>query len=68
MCTAAFFSLQCRAVLRVSKSASLADEQWGLQLSTKQAELLRVLFSMGLTAFVGAGTFVVIRYLTGLSE
>jgi hypothetical protein len=30
--------------------------------------LLRVLLSMGLTVFVGAGTFVVIRYLTGLSE
>jgi hypothetical protein len=37
-------------------------------VSTKQAELLRVLFSMGLTAFIGAGTFVVIRYLTGLPE
>jgi hypothetical protein len=37
-------------------------------LSTKQAELLRVLFSMALTAFIGAGTFAVIRYLTGLSE
>jgi hypothetical protein len=40
----------------------------GPPLNTKQVELLRVLFSMGLTAFVGAGTFVVIRYLTGLSE
>jgi hypothetical protein len=28
---------------------------------------LRVLFSVGLTAFIGAGTFVVIRYLTSLA-
>ncbi len=39
-----------------------------LRLSNKQVELLRVLFSIGLTAFVGAGTFMAIRYLIGLSE
>jgi len=40
----------------------------GAHLSTKQAHLLRILFSIGLTAVIGAGTFVVIRYLTKLSE
>jgi hypothetical protein len=34
---------------------------------TKQTELLRVLFSIGVTAFVAAGTFVTIRYLISLS-
>jgi hypothetical protein len=37
-----------------------------LHLDTKQVELVRVLFSIGLTAFVGVGTVIVIRYLIGL--
>jgi hypothetical protein len=40
----------------------------GPPLNTKQVELLRVLFSIGLTAFVGAGTFAAIRYLSVLSD
>jgi len=39
-----------------------------IYLKTKQVELLRILFCIGLTAFVGAGTFMTIRYLVGLSE
>jgi len=39
-----------------------------IYLKTKQVELLRILFSIGLTAFVGVGTFMTIRYLVGLSE
>jgi hypothetical protein len=38
-----------------------------IYLSTKQVELLRILFSVGLTALVGVGTFMIIRYLFGLS-
>jgi hypothetical protein len=33
----------------------------------KQVHLLRVLFSIGITAFVAVGTFMVIRYLIALS-
>jgi len=40
----------------------------GLRLSNKQVELFRVLFSVGMTAFVGGGTLIVLRYLIGLSE
>ena len=38
-----------------------------LHLNAKQVELLRVLFSVGLTAFVAVGTFLVIRHLNSLS-
>jgi hypothetical protein len=38
-----------------------------LHLDTKQVELVRLLFSIGLTAFVGVGTFIVIRHLIGSS-
>jgi hypothetical protein len=34
-----------------------------LHLSTKQVELVRLLFSIGLTAFVSVGTFLLIRHL-----
>jgi hypothetical protein len=39
-----------------------------IHLKTKQVELLRILFSFGLTAFVGVGTFITLLYLFGLSE
>jgi hypothetical protein len=39
-----------------------------LHLDTKQVELVRLLFSIGLTAFVGLGTLIVIRHLIGLHE
>ena len=39
-----------------------------LHLDTKQAELVRILFSIGLTAFVGLGTFIVIQHVTVLYE
>jgi len=38
-----------------------------LHLNIKQVELLRLLFSIGLTAFVAVGTFLVIRHLMSLS-
>jgi hypothetical protein len=37
-------------------------------LNSKQAEILRLMFSIGLTAFVSVGTFRAIRHLIGLSE
>ena len=63
-------SSHCNVTLcwQLGKAPVWQNDAGALHLSTKQAELLRVLFSMGLTAFIGAGTFVVIRYLTGLSE
>jgi hypothetical protein len=39
-----------------------------LHLDTKQVELVRVLFSIDMTAFVSVGTFVIIRHLVGLYE
>jgi hypothetical protein len=39
-----------------------------LHLNTKQVELLRLLFSIGLTSSVGVGAFLTIRYLFGLSD
>jgi hypothetical protein len=39
-----------------------------LHLDTKQVELVRILFSIGLTAFVGLSTFIVNRHLTVLYE
>ena len=39
-----------------------------LHLDTKQVEFVRVLFSIGMTAFVSVGAFVVIRHLVGLYE
>jgi hypothetical protein len=33
--------------------------------SIQEANVLRLLFSIGLTAFVAAGTFIVLRYLIG---
>jgi hypothetical protein len=40
----------------------------GLHLSIKRVELVRILFSIGLTAFVSVSAFLTIRYLIGLSE
>ena len=37
-------------------------------LNSKQAEILRLMFSIGLTAFVNVGTFLETRHLIGLSE
>jgi hypothetical protein len=39
-----------------------------LHLSTRQAELARILFSIGMTVSVSVGTFLAIRHLIGLSE
>jgi hypothetical protein len=39
----------------------------GLHLSTKRIHLLRAPFSIGITAFVAVGTFMLIQYLIGLS-
>ena len=39
----------------------------GLHLSTKQIHVLRALFSIGITAFVAVGTYMLMRYLIGLS-
>jgi hypothetical protein len=38
-----------------------------LHLDTKQVELVRLLFSIGVTVFVGVGSFLAIRYLIGSS-
>jgi hypothetical protein len=38
-----------------------------LHNSTKRIELARILFSIGMTAFVSVGTFLTIRYLIGMS-
>jgi len=38
-----------------------------LHISTKRIELARILFSIGMTAFVSVSTFLTIRYLIGLS-
>jgi hypothetical protein len=35
-----------------------------LHFNTKQVELLRLLFSIGVTVFVAAGTLLVIRHLS----
>ena len=37
-------------------------------MRAKQVQLLRVLFSIGLMAFVGLGTYRVLRYLIDLSS
>jgi hypothetical protein len=34
-------------------------------LDTKQVELVRLVFSIGVTVFVSVGTFLAIRYLIG---
>jgi hypothetical protein len=36
-----------------------------LHLDTKQVELVRLVFSIGVTIFVSVGTFLAIRYLIG---
>lgn len=36
-----------------------------LHLEAKQVELVRILFSVGVTIFVSVGTFLAIRYLMG---
>ena len=38
-----------------------------VHLNEKQVHLARVLFSIGLTAFVALGSFLTIRFLIGLS-
>jgi hypothetical protein len=38
-----------------------------LHLDAKQVELVRLLFSIGVTVFVGVGSFLAIRYLIGSS-
>jgi hypothetical protein len=38
-----------------------------LHLDTKQVELVRLLFSIGVTVFVSVGSFLTIRYLIGPS-
>jgi hypothetical protein len=59
---------QCHAVLRNSKSNLFGRRKMrSVHFSTKQVHLLRVLFSIGLTAFVGVGSFLALRYLIDLS-
>ena len=36
-----------------------------LRFDTKQVELVRLVFSIGVTIFVSVGTFLAIRYLIG---
>ena len=36
-----------------------------LHLDTKQVELVRLVFSIGVTIFVSVGTFLAIRHLIG---
>ena len=38
-----------------------------LRLDTKKVELVRLVFSIGVTVFVSVGTFLAIRYLNGSS-
>jgi hypothetical protein len=54
-------------VLRTDDSLSGRRTMRGVHLSSKQFDLLRVLFSMGVTASVAVSTFLVIRYLISLS-
>ena len=56
-----------RCAANSKSSLSGRRKMRGVHLSIKQVHLLRVLFSIGLTAFVGVGTFLVIRHLIGLS-
>ena len=37
-------------------------------MRAKQVHLFRVLFSIGVTAFLGVGTYFVLRYLFDLAE
>jgi len=64
----AFSPPQCRAVLPDTSRLSGRRTMRVIYLKTKQVELLRILFSIGLTAFVSLGTFLAIRHLIGLSE
>ena len=64
----AFSRPQCRALLPDTSSCLGRRTMRVTYLKTKQVELLRILFSIGLTAFVGVGTFMIIRYVFGLSE
>ena len=36
-----------------------------VHLDTKQVELVRLLFAVGMTVFVSVGSFLAIRYLMG---
>ena len=38
-----------------------------LRLDTKKVELVRLVFSIGVTVFVSVGTFLAIQYLIGSS-
>jgi hypothetical protein len=57
-----------RAIAGRKRSCLARRTMWVLHLNTKQAEILRLMFYIGLTAFVSMGTFLEIRHLIGLPE
>jgi hypothetical protein len=64
---AAFSPSQCRAVLSAANAALWQRTMRSLRLDTKKVELVRLVFSIGVTIFVSVGTFLAIRYLIGSS-
>ena len=58
---------QCRAVLLAANAALWQRTMRSLRLDTKKVELVRLVFSIGVTVFVSVGTFLAIRYLIGSS-
>jgi hypothetical protein len=58
---------QCRRCIANHKSGGRRTMR-GLHLSIRQVELVRILFSIGMTVSVSVGTFLAIRHLIGLSE
>ena len=61
----AFSPSQCRAVLLAANAALWQRTMRSLRLDTKKVELVRLVFSIGVTVFVSVGTFLAIRYLIG---
>jgi hypothetical protein len=62
---AAFSPSQYRAVLSAANAALWQRTMRSLHLDTKQVELVRLVFSIGVTVFVGVGTFLALRHLIG---
>jgi hypothetical protein len=52
---------------RKRKALSGKRTMRSLRLDTKKVELVRLVFSIGVTVFVSVGTFLAIRYLIGSS-
>ena len=62
---------QCRALSPAANAAVWQTNNTGpppQNLNTKQAEILRFMFSIALTGSVSVVTFLAIRHLIGLSE